>query len=185
MTLARAVTAISAVSALVFLVLAMTLPMWVVGSYKGDGKVGLVTFDVDVHMGDGLWKRNVCFGKSDPQKVMEKVGLSCNGRQQTKGCKDDEEDMNDMSDECKKFYGAQTAEVAATAFAVLACLTLLTGHKHATIVGCVASLLTGLTALGVVYMLHNTYLYKHHDRVRFTMQQRTDALGTVQMQKGL
>jgi len=65
------------------LLLGSTLPMWVVTSFRGEGRLLVVDFSVDMNVGDGLWLRNVCFGSRVSEDILNKAGLSCDGTMQT------------------------------------------------------------------------------------------------------
>jgi hypothetical protein len=72
------------------LVFASVLPMFVVTSFQGHGKLLIADFDVDLAIGDGLWKRNVCFGNSRPDEaVLNQIGLTCKGSLQTENCENE------------------------------------------------------------------------------------------------
>ena len=144
-TLAMHVTgilsAILGLTSILFLWLSLILPMWVVGSFKGNGQVGAVKFEVDVNLGDGLWRRNVCFGKSDPQGILEKAGLSCKPRYQTGAC-----DADDLSDECSRFFSAQVLQCLSVILAIMALLTFIPKIAERIPVTCMASVVCGMLA---------------------------------------
>jgi len=153
---------------LLFVGLALTLPRWVVGSYRGEGHVGPVLFNVDVRMGDGLWTRNVCFGKSAPEDLLNKAGFSCKGTPQTKGC-DASHLTDDKKEECTLFYAAQTLQIFALFFALAACAAACQGAPNK--MGLLGSgflwILTSILIAIVIQLLKHTYLYDNHERVRF------------------
>jgi hypothetical protein len=92
------------------LVVASVLPMFVVTSLKGHGKLLIADFDVDLSIGDGLWKKNVCFGESRPdESILNQLGLTCEGALQTEHCESD--DLSDKDqDHCDDFYLLQGME---------------------------------------------------------------------------
>jgi len=99
------------------LVLASVLPMFVVTSLQGHGKLLIAEFDVDLQIGDGLWKRNVCFGGSKPdEEVLKQFGLTCKGQLQLDHC--DDEGLSDKQEEhCDQFMllqGMQSLAIFST-----------------------------------------------------------------------
>jgi len=92
------------------LICAAILPMFVVTSLKGHGKLLIAEFDVDLAIGAGLWKRNVCSGRSRPDEdVLAKFGLSCQGTLQTGHCDDD--NLSDKEeDRCERYALMQGME---------------------------------------------------------------------------
>lgn len=92
------------------LVIASVLPMFVVTSFEGHGKLLVAEFDVDLRIGDGLWKRNVCFGGTHPsEEIMNQVGLTCKGSLQTEKC--DQDNLSDKEeDHCDQFLLLQGME---------------------------------------------------------------------------
>jgi hypothetical protein len=159
----NAVSAATGCLVVLFLLLSLLLPTWVVGSFKGDGHFGLVQFTVDLNMGDGLWKRNVCFGESAPENLLQKAGLSCSGTQQTKGC-GAANLTDDKRKECRMFYAAQTLQILAVICAVLVCANV-SGRVGFTL-RVAFELVTACLAGMVLALLSHTYLYDNHERVR-------------------
>ena len=147
--------------------LSLVLPRWVVGSYRGNGHAGFVDFNVDVQMGDGLWRRNVCFGKSAPEDLLNKAGLSCKGSSQTNNCGADHK-TDDKKEECTMFYAAESLQVFAMFFAFCSCVIACVPvpSKRGLMLSNVLLIVTGILIIVVLRLLQNTYLYDNHERVR-------------------
>jgi len=92
------------------LVCASILPMFVVSSLRGHGKLLIAEFDVDIAVGSGLWKQNVCFGSSQPDEdVLKQFGLTCKGSLQTAHC--DNDGLSDKEqDRCDQYLLMQGME---------------------------------------------------------------------------
>jgi hypothetical protein len=98
--------------ALMFLIIASVLPMFVVTSLQGEAKVLIANLNVDLMIGDGLWKRNVCFGDSQPSEdTLKAFGLTCRGQLQTYHCENHEADLTEKEQQhCDDFYLLQGME---------------------------------------------------------------------------
>jgi len=109
--------------ALVCFIIAAAFPSWVVLSIEGEGKVLGHAYDVDFKVGSGLFRRNVCYGGDRPDEdFLKHIGLSCNGKSQTKHCSRKSVDKNnpDFNEECSRFVTAQVMEMLAIVFGVIA-----------------------------------------------------------------
>jgi len=181
MNILHVLSKVMGIFVLLFIGLSLVLPRWVVGSYRGDGHLGLVEFNVDVRMGDGLWSRNVCFGKSAPEDLLNKAGLSCKGTPQTKGC-DASHLTDDKKKECTFFYAAQTLQILAMCFAFAANITAwmiaskAAPNKIGLLLGGFLWILTSILVVIVIQLLKNTYLYDNHERVRLSLESEINSL---------
>lgn len=84
--------------------------MFVVTSFRGHGKFLIADFDVDLAVGDGIWKKNICFGRSTPdENLLNNVGLTCSGSFQTENC--DRDDLSEKEENhCESFLLLQGME---------------------------------------------------------------------------
>lgn len=117
-------TSCCACLALVYLLLAAALPMFVVSSLRGSGKALGVEYHVDFNVGSGLFYRDVCFGGSTPsEQFLNEVGLSCAGKSQTFDCTAeslDKKDNQHYDPQCARFVSAQVLQMAAIVAVVVA-----------------------------------------------------------------
>jgi hypothetical protein len=103
--------------ALLLLTIAAFMPMWVVTSFYGHAKLLAVNMNVDLVVGDGLFKRNVCYGDSRPdEELMQRFGLTCKGSLQTAGCDDQSDLTNAEKDHCDDFMLLQAFATASLFF---------------------------------------------------------------------
>jgi len=157
-----------------FLILASVLPMWVVASFKGDGKIPALgkDFDVDVSIGDGLWKRNVCYGGDKPDEdVLQKVGLTCKGQRQTSHCSDDNV-PDKVQEHCDDFYAIQVTESLSIFFILFSvflgtlgrsCATTSVARKALRATSIISMFIALCTTGSVISMVkHSDMVHDHH-----------------------
>ncbi|KAH9259052.1 hypothetical protein BASA81_002672 [Batrachochytrium salamandrivorans] len=106
--------------ALLFLILASALPLFVVATLEGDYDLLNKHYSVDMRVGTGLFRRNVCYGKDRPNEdTLKKFGLSCAGHKQTYHCDWDDLKSSERT-HCHDFMYMQGNEIAAIVFIILA-----------------------------------------------------------------
>jgi len=97
--------------AFISLIIAAFVPMFVMTHLTGHAKLLFKEFDVEVAIAQGLWKRNVCYGKDRPEEsTLQKFGLTCKGTAQTSHCDDDmlTDKAKDRCDHYELMQGMQT-----------------------------------------------------------------------------
>lgn len=97
--------------AFIALVIASLVPMFVMTHLTGHAKLLFKEFDVQLAIADGLWKRNVCYGKDRPDEdKLQRFGLTCRGTEQTEHCDDDflSDEQKDRCDKYELMQGMQT-----------------------------------------------------------------------------
>jgi hypothetical protein len=94
--------------------------MFVMTHLTGHAKLLFREFDVQLAIADGLWKRNVCYGKDRPdEEKLQRFGLTCKGTMQTEHCDDDglTEKQRDRCDKYELMQGMQTLALFAVVIA--------------------------------------------------------------------
>lgn len=99
--------------AFVTLMIAAFVPMFVMTHLTGHAKLLFKEFDVEIAIAQGLWKRNVCYGKDRPEEnTLKKFGLTCEGTMQTEHC-DDNKLTDKQRDRCDHYELMQGMETLA------------------------------------------------------------------------
>jgi len=106
----------------------------------------------------------VCYGSRSTEDVLNRAGLSCDGRMQTEGCLDDDLSQAQV-DHCNTFFSAQTVESGAVFFALVAWLLGVCVPRAGVRLGpAIASMLTAASAAAVLAVLSDSYMFKHRDQ---------------------
>jgi len=147
-----------------FLFIAAVAPAWSITRFDGDGTIGPLSYSVDVIIGDGLWKKNQCWGDYN-EELLRNVGLSCDGTPQLTGCDHVEKLTQDQVDNCELMELAESMQLfavfcATQAFLAMMISTCVTRRQPAFLIASICAFLASYSASSVTAALRDSYMFK-------------------------
>jgi len=150
--------------ALMFLLITTATPAWSITRFDGDGTIGPLSYSVDVIIGDGLFRKNQCWGDYN-EEMLKSIGLSCDGTPQLAGCDNVENLSEEQVSNCETMELAIWMQLfslfcATQAFLSLWIATCVARRVPALLIGAICAFFASYGASSVNSLLRDSYMFK-------------------------